>query len=160
MTSTRSTKARVAAACVPVLGLFMFGLPHAGADPLANGYDVSCTKANAGQVTCVTSGCPRVHEDEAGDVIHTKVGGGAQSELSKACGNATTETISTSSSFDYSVQGCRKHALSSDDCGAWAVYHYQAPATQGPVETPVVTPPPISTPAAPAVVGRPLRPRR
>jgi len=138
--------AAAAAALVPVFGPFVSGLPSALADPLANGYDVSCVKANATQVTCTTSGCPRVHEDLAGDVIHTKVSGGPQTELSKACGNATTETISTSSSFDYGVQGCRKHTFSGDDCGAWANYHYEAPATPGPVEAPA----PAPAPAAPA----------
>ena len=38
--------AAAAAALVPVFGPFVFGLPSALADPLANGYDVTCTKAN------------------------------------------------------------------------------------------------------------------
>ena len=35
--------------------------PTASADPLGNGYDVTCTQANGSQVTCNISGCPRVH---------------------------------------------------------------------------------------------------
>jgi hypothetical protein len=99
--------------------------PTASADALGNGYDVTCTQANGSTVTCNISGCPRVHEDLAGDVVHTKVNGGPQSELSKACGNTTTERINSSGAFTYSVQGCRKGF--SDDCGAWSDYQYTPP---------------------------------
>jgi hypothetical protein len=120
--------------------------PSASADPMPNGYDVTCTKSNDSQVVCTISGCPRVHEDLAGDVVHTKVNGGPQAELGKACGNTTTETVNASSNFDYAVQGCRKSTFGSDDCGAWSNYTYNAPQAQpvncpGGSKTPTVVPP-------------------
>jgi hypothetical protein len=105
--------------------------PTASAQPLGNGYDVTCTQANGSQVSCVTAGCPRVSGDLAGDVVHTKVNGGEQSELSKPCGNSTTETVNASAGFTYSVQGCRKQfGPISDKCGAWSDYTYTPPAAQ------------------------------
>ncbi len=120
----------VAPAVMPTLAPSM--TPVANADPLPNGYDVTCTKSNDSQVVCSIAGCPRVHEDLAGDVVHTKVNGGEQNEIGKACGNTTTETINASSGFDYAVQGCRKHFPGTDDCGAWSNYKYTPPAPPAP----------------------------
>jgi hypothetical protein len=61
-------------------------------DGECRGYSVTCTP-NGNNVICNISGCPRVHEDEAGDVVHVKVNGGGQSELSKGCNNTTTTTV-------------------------------------------------------------------
>ncbi|MBJ7386526.1 MAG: hypothetical protein JHC55_18775, partial [Mycolicibacterium sp.] len=115
-----------AAACI--LGVVLVTptlspVPSASAVPQPNGYDVNCTQSG-GQVVCTIAGCPRVFEDLAGDVVHTKVNGGPQAELSKACGNTTTQTINTTEGFDYAVQGCRKSTFGSDDCGAWSNYTY------------------------------------
>jgi hypothetical protein len=109
--------------------------PVANADALPNGYDVNCTKSNDSQVVCTFAGCPRVFEDLAGDVVHTKIDGGPQSELPKACGNVTTQTINTSSGFDLGIQGCRKSTFGSDDCGAWSNYKFTPPAPK--VEAPI-----------------------
>jgi hypothetical protein len=107
-------------------------MPVAGAQPLGNGYDVTCTKSNDNQVVCVTTGCPRVKGEDAGDVIHTQVNHntGAETEIGKACGNSATETINASGPFTYSLQGCRKHWPDSDDCGAWADYQYTPPQAE------------------------------
>ncbi|MFC7672019.1 hypothetical protein ACFQWH_03005 [Mycolicibacterium sp. GCM10028919] len=125
-----------AAACIlgvvlvtPAMSPTMSPMPSASAVPQPNGYDVNCTQSG-GQVVCTIAGCPRVFEDLAGDVVHTKVNGGPQAELSKACGNTTTQTINTSEGFDYAVQGCRKSTFGSDDCGAWSNYTYTPPAAQ------------------------------
>ena len=147
---------------VPVFAPFVLGPPSASADPLPNGYDVSCTPNGDSSMVCITSGCPRVHEDEAGDVIHTLLNGSSQTELSKACGNTTTETLPMPKtvSFTYSVQGCRKHFPGTDDCGAWADYHWTAQAAPVPVQppkpvdipAPVEQPKPAEVPAPPVVV--------
>jgi hypothetical protein len=124
-------------------------LPIASADVLGNGYDVSCKQANANQVICSISGCPRVHEDLAGDVVHTKVNGGEQSELDKACGNTTSQTINSSSGFTYSVQGCRKRpSVLSDLCGPFSDYTFTPPPK--PADKPVNCPPGSKTPTVPA----------
>ena len=107
-------------------------MPVAEADGLGNGYDVTCTKANDKQVVCNISGCPRVFEDLAGDVVHTKVNGGAQSEIGKSCGATITQTVNISGGFDYAIQGCRKVTIGGDHCGAWSNYAYIPPAA--PVE--------------------------
>lgn len=103
--------------------------PVARADNLPNGYVVTCA-ANGNDVICNISGCPRVTGQYAGDVIHTMVNGGNQSEIKKSCNNTATETRLgvASQSFNYGVQGCRKHDTSSDDCGAWSDYKYSPPA--------------------------------
>jgi hypothetical protein len=126
-----------AAACIfgvvlvtPAVSPSSSPVPNASAVPQPNGYDVNCTQSNGGQVVCTIAGCPRVFEDLAGDVVHTKVNGGPQAELSKACGNTTTQTINMSEGFDYAVQGCRKSTFGSDDCGAWSNYTYTPPAAQ------------------------------
>jgi hypothetical protein len=120
----------VAPAVMPTLTPIM--TPVANADVLGNGYDVNCKKANDSQVVCTYAGCPRVHEDLAGDVVHTKVNGGPQVELPKACGNVTTETINATSGFNLAIQGCRKSTFGSDDCGAWSDYKYTPPAPPAP----------------------------
>ncbi|MGP4056552.1 hypothetical protein ACTWP6_17300 [Mycobacterium sp. 4D054] len=120
----------VAPAAVPTLAPSM--TPVANADVLPNGYDVNCTKSNDGQVVCTIAGCPRVHEDLAGDVVHTKINGGPQAELDKACGNVTTQVVNTSSGFNLAIQGCRKSTFGSDDCGAWSDYRYTPPAPPAP----------------------------
>ncbi len=43
-------------------------MPESHADVLPNGYDVSCVNNNNGVAICTITGCPRVHEDLAGDV--------------------------------------------------------------------------------------------
>jgi hypothetical protein len=105
--------------------------PTAKADSLPNGYNVTCTPNGQGAV-CNVSGCPRVKGDEAGDVIH--VGGlGNQQELSKGCDNNATFPIEfTSKPITFSIQGCRKHPVGSDDCGAWSSYTYTPPAGAAP----------------------------
>lgn len=118
----------VAPAVMPTLAPTLS--PVADAAPLPNGYDVNCTKSNENQVVCTIAGCPRVHEDLAGDVVHTKINGGPQSELDKACGNVTTQAVNTSSGFNLAIQGCRKSTLGTDDCGAWSDYTYTPPAPQ------------------------------
>lgn len=117
--------------------------PVSNAQPLGNGYDVTCTKANDNQVVCNVAGCPRVFEDLAGDVVHIKINGGPQDEIGKACGATITKTVNTSESFDFGIQGCRKSTLGSDDCGAWSNLQYTAPAP------PVVEKPKVEVPAAP-----------
>ena len=119
----------------------LFGIdittPIAIADSLPNGYSVTCTP-NGTNVICNISGCPRVHEDEAGDVVHVKVNGGGQSELSKGCNNTTTTTVgNATAAATISVQGCRKHSPGSDDCGAWSDYHYNPPAQAAPPAGPL-----------------------
>ena len=103
--------------------------PKSAADALPNGYSISCTP-NGGNVVCNITGCPRVKADLAGDVVHVKINGGPQAELSKACGNSTTTTISNAANT-VSIQGCRKHTTSSDDCGAWSDYKYNPPPQAG-----------------------------
>jgi len=133
--------------------------PTAGADVLPNGYDVTCRQNNTG-VICNISGCPRVRADEAGDVVHTRLNGGQQSEVSKGCGSTATENYSAwnpSQPFTYSVQGCRKHFPGTDDCGAWSDYKYNPPASapaqvQCPAGSPVASVPQgQQCPAAPQV---------
>jgi hypothetical protein len=118
--------APVMAALIGVAGTSL--LPIASADPLPNGYDVSCKQVNPTQVMCYTSGCPRVQGDEAGDVIHTRVNALPQSEIGHQCGSTSAEIVNLSSSFTYAVQGCRKHMTTSDDCGAWSNYTFTPPA--------------------------------
>ena len=134
----------VAPATMPILAPTL--TPVANADPLPNGYDVTCTKSNDTQVVCTIAGCPRVYEDLAGDVVHTKVNGGPQSELDKACGNVTTQKVTTSEGFNLAIQGCRKSGLiGTDDCGAWSDYTYAPPAPQA-----VQCPPGSKSPTVPA----------
>src|SRR4030081_1261163 len=97
-------------------------MPVSNADVLPNGYDVSCKQVNPTQVVCSVGGCPRVYEDYAGDVVHTRVNALPQHEIGKGCGDTMTQTVDISSEFNYAVQGCRKHNLGSDDCGAWSDY--------------------------------------
>jgi len=103
--------------------------PTARADALPNGYNVTCTP-NGNNAVCDISGCPRVKGDEAGDVVHTMFNDGDQQELSKACNNTATTTLSNvpSGGMTLSVQGCRKHFPGTDDCGAWSDYKYTPPA--------------------------------
>ncbi len=106
-------------------------IPTAGALPLGNGYDVVCTKANDGEVTCNISGCPRVHEDLAGDTLNIRVNGGEQYNIGKPCGNTTTDRIKASGEFTYSVQGCRGTGLfDTNECGAWSDYKYVPPPAE------------------------------
>jgi hypothetical protein len=115
-------------------------LPVAQADALGNGYDVTCTKANENQVMCNVSGCPRVFEDLAGDVVHIKINGGPQDEIGKACGATIAKTVNSSAGFDFAVQGCRKVTIGGDHCGAWSNYTYTPPAA--PQEAPKPETPP------------------
>jgi hypothetical protein len=116
------------AATASIFG-FVTATPRAVADGLPNGYSIACTP-NGGNVVCNISGCPRVKADLAGDVVHVKINGGPQAELDKACGNTTTTTISNAATT-VSIQGCRKHTTSSDDCGAWSDYKYNPPPQAG-----------------------------
>src|SRR5205085_6398111 len=111
-------------------------MPTAGAQPMGNGYDATCTKANDNQVTCNISGCPRVHEDLAGDSLNYKVNGGEQQNIPKSCGNTSTVTVNSSGAFTLSFQGCLGTGLfdtNSGSCGAWAGYQY-TPPVQAPVK--------------------------
>lgn len=144
---------------IPAAAACLFGIviatppmaPTANADQLPNGYNVTCTGSGS-QADCTVSGCPRVHEDEAGDVIHARFNAQPQRDVSTAC-NATIDvstrlldqTVDASSGFTFSIQGCRKHNTSSDDCGAWSTYTYTppkqaAPAPALPVKCPAGSP--------------------
>ncbi len=106
-------------------------MPTAGAQPLGNGYDVTCTKANDNEVTCNISGCPRVHEDLAGDTLNVLFNGGGQRNIGKPCGNTTTDRVQASGAFTYSVQGCRGTGLfDTNECGAWSDYQYTPPKVE------------------------------
>jgi hypothetical protein len=120
----------VAAACV--LGVILATpsmTPTARADTLPNGYSITCTP-NGDDVICNISGCPRVHADEAGDVVHviSEHDARSQRELSKGCNSDVTDTFANNKSMTISVQGCRKHFPAGDDCGDWSDYQYIAPA--------------------------------
>lgn len=108
--------------------------PAARADQLPNGYSVTCTPNGPHEATCVVSGCPRVHGDEAGDVIHLNGQGYfMQRELSKDCNNTAAFAIGASTQRQtFSIQGCRKHFPGTDDCGAWSDYTYVPPAAAAP----------------------------
>lgn len=100
----------------------------ARADHLGNGYDITCSP-NGSQAVCNISGCPRVHEQEAGDVVHVRTPGSAQAELAKSCNNTTTVTVNNATGPTVvSVQGCRKHFPGTDDCGSWSDYTFTPPA--------------------------------
>lgn len=130
------------AIAVAVMGLTVaVTMPVSNADVLPNGYDVSCKQANNSQVVCTIGGCPRVYEDYAGDVVHTRVNALPQSEIGKSCGATITQTVNMSSGFNYAVQGCRKHKASGDDCGAWSDYTYTAPVAPAPAPAPIPPPP-------------------
>ncbi|PRC42411.1 hypothetical protein C6A85_000000110635, partial [Mycobacterium sp. ITM-2017-0098] len=133
----------VFAIVLAALGLLVgLTIPMAHADVMPNGYNVSCKKANDSQVVCTIGGCPRVYEDYAGDVVHTRVNALPQNEIGKGCDDVITQTVDISTGFNYAVQGCRKHTLSGDDCGAWSDYTYVAP--------PAPAAPPAQAPQAPA----------
>lgn len=104
--------------------------PTANADQLPNGYSVTCTPNGQHEPVCSVSGCPRVHGDEAGDVIHVNGKGFfMQPELSKGCNNTATFPINaTTTPITFSIQGCRKHFPGTDDCGSWSDYTYVPPA--------------------------------
>jgi hypothetical protein len=131
---------------IPAVAACLFGIvlatpvmaPTAHADTLPNGYSITCTP-NGSQVICNISGCPRVQADEAGDVVHVMANGDVadQRELSKGCNNTTTTTYANSATT-ISVQGCRKHSVGTDDCGAWSdfVYTPPPPAATGPTYAP------------------------
>jgi hypothetical protein len=145
----------VAPTVMPTLTPMM--MPVANADVLPNGYDVNCKKSSDTQVVCTYSGCPRVHEDLAGDVVHTKISGGPQSELRKACGNTTTETINATGAFDVGIQGCRKSTFGTDDCGAWSNYKYVPPPVVEAPKPPVKCGPNDEAPEVPA--GQTCKPK-
>jgi hypothetical protein len=103
-------------------------LPTAGAQPMGNGYDMTCTKANDNQVNCVVTGCPRVHEDLAGDSINYRIGGGEQQNIPKSCSNASTITVNSGAAFNLAFQGCRGTGLfDTNECGAWSDFRYEPP---------------------------------
>lgn len=114
--------------------------PTANADQLPNGYNVTCTPMNGeGGVVCSVSGCPRVKDDEAGDVVHVRFNAQPQDEIVKGCNDAIgvtpnfiNSTVDVASGFTFSVQGCRKHKAGSDDCGAWSTYTYTPPKQAAP----------------------------
>lgn len=141
--------------------------PTANAEQLPNGYNVTCT--TDGFVNCAVSGCPRVKDDEAGDVVHVRFNSQPQAEIMKGCNDGIgvtpsfiNSTVDVASGFTFSVQGCRKHTTSSDDCGAWSIYTYTppkqaAPQVKCPAGSPVASVPqgqqcpavPAPAPAAP-----------
>lgn len=124
-----------ATACVfGIVNATPFMAPAAKADTLPNGYTVTCTPNGQHETTCNVSGCPRVHGDEAGDVIHLNGKGYAQQpEISKGCNNTAAFTLSASTTPQtISLQGCRKHFPGTDDCGAWSDYTYVPPAAAAP----------------------------
>ena len=140
--------------------------PTARADTLPNGYSITCTQ-NGTQAICNISGCPRVLGDEAGDVVHVMVDANpdaTQQEVSKGCNNTATVFLDNMGSpGTISVQGCRKHSLSSDDCGAWSDYHWAPPAAAAPANLPPVKcaggltmPPGQDCPRAPAPAAAPV----
>jgi hypothetical protein len=137
----KKTLFTVAAAAAFILGGPVLVAPSASADTLPNGYSITCTP-NGSQLICNVSGCPRVFGDEAGDVVHIKMDDGYQNEPDKNCNNTTTATFSNVSPNPHkiSIQGCRKHDLSSDDCGPWSDYTYIPPAPpQAPAGPPVMS---------------------
>jgi hypothetical protein len=147
----------VGAAAALFSGLVLMA-PTANADTLPNGYSVTCTP-NGTQAICNISGCPRVHADEAGDVVHVMVNGFSknQIELNKGCNNTATATLAGpfTGPATVSVQGCRKNfGPVSDDCGAWSDYKYTPPAAAAPnvppANAPVVCPAGSVTPTVPA----------
>ncbi|WP_156744702.1 hypothetical protein [Mycobacterium sp. E2238] len=88
----------IAAACLfGIVGATPLMAPTASADTLPNGYSVTCTPNGPHEPTCIVSGCPRVHGDEAGDVIHLNGKGYfMQPELSKGCNNTASFIIPAS----------------------------------------------------------------
>ena len=139
-TSTRDAFAILAAAAC------LFGIviatplmaPTARADQLPNGYNVTCTGIGS-NASCEVSGCPRVKDDEAGDVVHARFNAQPQGEVGKACNadvNVSTallgQTVDASKGFTFSIQGCRVHKAGSDDCGAWSTYTYTPPEQAAP----------------------------
>ena len=127
----------VFAIAVAAVGLAVgLTMPVSNADVLPNGYDVSCKQVNPTQVVCSIGGCPRVYEDYAGDVVHTRVNALPQHEIGKGCGATITQTVDTSEGFNYAVQGSRKHKASGDDCGAWSDYTFTPPAKPAPPAAP------------------------
>ena len=136
----------VLATAVAAIGLATgLTMPVSNADVLPNGYDVSCTQVNPNQVVCKIGGCPRVYEDYAGDLVHTKVNALPQHEIGKSCGATISQTVDTSEAFEYSVQGCRDRNLG-DKCGAWSVYKFTPPAKPA---APAPAPAQAPAPAAP-----------
>lgn len=124
-------------------------VPVASAVPVGNGYDITCTKANDNQATCVIAGCPRVYEDLAGDSINYKINGGAQQNIPKSCGNTTTIT-GPGGPFTLSFQGCRGTGLfdtNSGSCGAWVDYQFTPPPAE-PVNCPAGSKSPTVVPPA------------
>jgi hypothetical protein len=120
-------------------------MPVSHADVLPNGYDVSCKQQTPTTVLCAIAGCPRIdNDDDAGDVVHTRISGGAQLEFKHPCGSTSTDVFNISnypSGFDYQVQGCRKHGVGKDVCGVWSLYRYTPPAAPPPPP-----PPPVKCP--------------
>jgi hypothetical protein len=131
-------------------------MPTASAQPMGNGYDMTCTKANDNQVTCNVAGCPKVHEDLAGDSINYKVNGGAQQNIPKSCGNVSTIGVNASGPFTLAFQGCRGTGLfDTNECGNWSDYQYTPPPAE-PVSCPAGSKtatviPPAQCEAAPKV---------
>jgi hypothetical protein len=121
----------VAPAATPTLS----PMPEASAVPLPNQYDVSCVP-NGANVVCTITGCPRVYEDYAGDVVHIKINGGPQEEIAKACGDPLVYTVKVpeTEGFNLAMQGCRKYDLSSDECGPFSDFKYSPPASVLPVK--------------------------
>jgi hypothetical protein len=138
---TRRFAVLAAAACLfGIVIVTPLMAPTANADQLPNGYNVTCTPMNGeGGVNCAVSGCPRVKDDEAGDVVHVRFNTQPQVEIVKGCNdtigatpNFLNSTVDVASGFTFSVQGCRKHKAGSDDCGAWSTYTYTPPKQAAP----------------------------
>jgi hypothetical protein len=136
---------------ITALGLVVGLMPASkmavsNADVLGNGYDVSCSQVNPNQVVCKIGGCPRVYENYAGDMVHTRVNSLPQHEIGKSCGATITQTVDITTGFNYAVQGCRDRNLG-DECGAWSDYTFTPPAKPAPA--PAAPAPAPAAPAAP-----------
>ncbi len=131
-----------AAAAALVCATGMLATPVASADPLPNGYDVSC-QSNGGNTICHISGCPRVHEEYAGDVVHIRINGVGDAEIGKACGDTLNYTVGIpgDTGFTLAMQGCRKKNAEKDWCGPFSDYVYK------PAPKPVEAPKPVTCPA-------------
>ena len=127
MTRTRIFKRfaiAIAVACLSWTGVMMVAVPIANADALSNGLNVACNAVGDNQLTCVISGCPRVHGDYVVDAVHV-MDNGHQDEYPFKCINGHTAThnvaviISSigSGGFTLGFQGCRKKDLEGDWCG-------------------------------------------
>lgn len=132
-------------------------LPVARADMMGNGYDITCTKANDNEAMCNIAGCPRVHEEYAGEKINYKINGGGQESAGKTCNQVTALRVPTPGGAPVTVsfQGCVGLGIADiDNCGAWSDYRFTPP----PAET-VKCNPPENFVAAEVPAGQQCQPK-